>query len=231
MDWRLLVSKVRQTMARDGLLGVVSGFGRMIAARRSADEFDARHGVDTGGTLHLWNFTVQAASVESAETAGRYQPMDEPSFRASMEFLQGRQAGFTFVDIGTGKGRPLIMAGWLGFGRVVGVEFAVELADIARANLAKLGIANAEVVTLDASIYRFPDEPQIVFMTGATLGPTILAAVLDNLAKVSREHEVHVVYIRPYSAAVLDGHPDFEAADGACDPLMRRWRLRSPSSP
>jgi hypothetical protein len=225
MDMRLLLSQVRGKVAREGLPGLVAGARRALAYRNPADDFDRRHGVDTGGLAHLWRFNLVAAREDSAATGGFYQPVDEATFRRAVAFLRGRERDFTLVDIGTGKGRPLLIGAALGFRECIGVEFAAELAEAARRNIRGLGIANAQVLTQDASAYDFPAEAQVVHVGGATLAPPLLRAVLGNLARVPPPHEVHLVMTRPYHAAVADAHPGFEAEEASGDGLVRRWRL------
>ncbi|MBY0337240.1 MAG: hypothetical protein K2X11_11540 [Acetobacteraceae bacterium] len=229
MKLSLLASKVRRKFAREGVAGVVAGLRRNLSQRHAADAFDAAHGVDTGGIAQLWRYTVQAASAESAETGGAYQAIHESLFRSAMAFLEGRQGEFTLVDIGTGKGRPLIIGAWLGFRRVIGVEFAVELAEVARANLATLGIANGEVVTGDAALFGFPREKLVAFLYGGTLDEGILRRVLENVTRIGPGIEAYLVHTHPVRAAVLDAHPAFEADGTSPDGQTRRWRLRLPA--
>lgn len=55
------------------------------------------------------------------------------------------------------------MAHETGFRDLIGVEMSAKLAKAASRNLKKLEIA-AEIVTTDASAYRFPDRPIVVFL-------------------------------------------------------------------
>ena len=45
---------------------------------------------------------------------------------------------FTFVDLGCGKGKPLMVAASYGFRRLVGVDISAECIAIARRNIAGL---------------------------------------------------------------------------------------------
>jgi methylase of polypeptide subunit release factors len=51
---------------------------------------------------------------------------------------------FTFIDLGSGKGRALVLALSYPFRRVVGVEFALELHRVAEANLISLAATGTE---------------------------------------------------------------------------------------
>ena len=92
---------------------------------------------------------------------------------------------YTFIDIGCGKGRTLILALDYGFRNVVGVEFAAELVAIARANLASRGLdtnANVTVLQEDATQYEFPGGPLVVYLYNP-FGPEVFRKVLDNLLR------------------------------------------------
>ena len=58
-----------------------------------------------------------------------------------------------FLDYGSGKGLPMIIAQKRGFKRVIGVEFAKELYEISVLNMAKLGIKNFDMYNMDAADY------------------------------------------------------------------------------
>lgn len=89
-------------------------------------------------------------------------------------------SAYTFIDLGSGKGRALIMAHELGFRRLVGVEFSPKLTAISRANLATLSVKNAQVIVQDVADFRFSDDALVVF-TFNSFGPEILSRVLVNL--------------------------------------------------
>ena len=65
----------------------------------------------------------------------------------------------SFVDLGCGKSRPLIVAAAMGFKTVIGVEFVRELVEVAREDLRKTR-SNARVVCADAAWYELPVGPQ-----------------------------------------------------------------------
>ncbi len=68
---------------------------------------------------------------------------------------------FVFVDLGSGKGRALLVASTLPFLRVEGVEFSAELHQIALDNIRKYSRVKAPILTyqVDAREYRIPREP------------------------------------------------------------------------
>ncbi len=85
---------------------------------------------------------------------------------------------FTFVDLGSGKGRALLMASKHPFQRIIGVEFMPDLNVIARQNIA--GDSRIECLEMDARDLEFPAGPMIVYLFNPFPEP-VFAAVLKRL--------------------------------------------------
>ena len=83
------------------------------------DAFDLRHGVQTAGIVPKWRLLLSSAN---ARHGIRYQPIDETELLTALDFLSDDPAKLTFIDLGCGKGRALIVAERYGFQRVIGVE-------------------------------------------------------------------------------------------------------------
>ena len=168
-----------------------------IRAERDGD-FDARHGVDTEGEIPIERFGLPPDIVARAE---RYMPTDQTSLFDAVAFIGIDPARFTFVDLGCGKGRALIMAWELKFRRIIGVEIVPELADIARANLTRLGVS-AEVRTIDALFFVFPPEPVVLFLYNP-FGTEVVEAVIESL-RAGDVPELFIVYKNPRYGSLLD---------------------------
>jgi SAM-dependent methyltransferase len=178
-----------------------SGTARLAGGYAGQLFFDLRHHVNTRGTLY------HLQEQGSWQHARAYQPVGGRSFAQPLAALHIDPSRFTFVDLGCGKGKALMLAKRAGFGRVIGVELSDELADFAHRNAvaAKLEV---EVEVADATTYAFPDEPLVVF-TYHSFDEPVLRAALANLGASLREHprEAYVVYISPQLATVLDEMP------------------------
>jgi SAM-dependent methyltransferase len=169
---------------------------RTVPAARSA--FDTRHDVDTDGEIPISQLGMPA---DIADRAERYMPSDEHVLEVAVAFAGIDPARFSFVDLGCGKGRVLIMAAQLRFRRLIGVEIVPALADIARANLARLGVA-AEVLTDDAARFVFPPGPVVLFLFNPFKAATI-GAVIEALRAASSP-ELVVIYHAPDHGKLLD---------------------------
>ena len=158
-----------------------------------------RRGVDTGGIEPLWKFKIRSPN---AQFGVRYQAIDERELVDAVNFLHVETPQLTFVDLGCGKGRALLVASELGFGKVIGVEFASELVDIAKANLAKMRIAGAVVVHADAGDFQFPATDMVVYLYNP-FSKEVLQRVLTNLRKCVCS-ALYVIYKAPRCAKLLD---------------------------
>jgi SAM-dependent methyltransferase len=93
---------------------------------------------------------------------------------------------FTFVDLGSGKGRVLMVAAKFSFARAVGVEFSPELHEIAVRNIGVLAAqtsscSSVEALCLDAAAYEFPATPLVVYLYNPFL-PPLMRIVMQHLA-------------------------------------------------
>lgn len=106
---------------------------------------------------------------------------------------------FVYLDLGSGKGKSLLMAAGLPFREVVGVEFSQKLVNVAQDNLKKrrnfnLKCQDIEVVLQDAATYEFPLYPLVIYSFN-TFPPAVMRRVLENLrgSLVRYPREVYLI--------------------------------------
>jgi SAM-dependent methyltransferase len=183
--------RLRGALRAHGVRGTVRRGARLLrtwrARRRRAAEdraWDADHGVDTAGILPLEALDIPS---QNRGVGKRYEASNPDGFRALMEAMETPLEGLTFVDLGAGKGRALLLASELPFRRIVGVEFAPALVEVARQNVARYRsdrqrCRSFEIVCADAVEYELPEEPCLVYVYNAFEAP-IMPAVLANLRR------------------------------------------------
>jgi hypothetical protein len=174
------------------------------AYRRVRDEFfpalhpfDRRTGTDTSGRISLSRLGIDSSSRKYGRA---YQGVEPGRFFDALGEIPEDLSIYTFVDLGAGKGRAMMMAEELHFSRLIGVEFSARLAEIARRNLTKLKVRNAEIVVQDAAEFLFPPEPLVVF-TFNSFGPEILKSVLRKLR--SHPGPLYFVYVNALHDATI----------------------------
>ncbi len=109
--------------------------------------------------------------------------------------------GTTFIDYGCGKGRVVLSATARPYQRVVGVEFAVELAEAAReivANLNQPAAGSVEIHQGDATLFEIPETPIVAFLFNP-FGPPVIERVAANLSRSWRKspRPMIVAYLNP----------------------------------
>jgi SAM-dependent methyltransferase len=197
----------------------------LLPSRRKARfgdlDYDLDHEVDT--TRANVNFRTQLL----AELAGRSYFASEPwLFDEMMQALPINFPDFTFVDLGSGKGRALLMAASYGFKKIIGVEFMPEWHRAAEENIRKLaagGKISTQIKSLcmDARDFEFPAAPLVVYLFNPFAEATF-AAVLKNLrSSIVREpRAVYIVYRFPELEQLLAGSPWLEKVAG-----MQQWTV------
>jgi SAM-dependent methyltransferase len=178
---------------------------------RAVHPFDERFGVDTSGLV----YELPSGHPHDPYNNG-YFAVAPSVFHSVMQTLRDRQAldyrRFSFVDVGSGKGRALLLALDYPFREIIGVELSPELDRVARANLARYtGSRNRAPVSSiqgDAAEFQWPPVPLVIYMWNAFTGP-VMERVFHNLeaslARVPRE--LYVVYIHPELESMLDVLP------------------------
>ena len=176
--------------------------------------FDARHGVETSGLI--WGERLGGAGDRGEDRASRfwatgYYGISPSVFGQAMERLGLEWGRYTFVDVGCGKGRALLLATRYGFRAIVGVELAAELAAVARRNLEGFraewrAAAPVEVVTGDATSFPLPGGPLVVYLYHPFAAP-VMRRFLEHLeAAVAQERrEVWLLYVNPELDGLLRG--------------------------
>src|ERR1051325_451687 len=110
-------------------------FGReLLPDRRKVQygdlDYDFDHSVDTTRA----NVTFRAQLI-AALTSHQYFPSEPWLFDEMMQALPVKFQDFTFIDLGSGKGRCLLMAAGYGFRKIIGVEFMPEWHRVAEENI------------------------------------------------------------------------------------------------
>jgi len=186
------LSEIRRRLQR-----YTTAQGRAAAKRRRDDatNFDAAHAYQTNEIIALDDLSISSDTSSSRH----YEATPVYDINSSLELLDLPTADTTFVDIGCGMGRPLLIAADLPFKRVVGVEFARELLDIAAQNFARRALGRGpddriELICSDATLMPIPDGP-VAFFFCNSFGPPALGRLLQNIHTSWRENPRPIRFI------------------------------------
>ncbi len=144
-----------------------------------------------------------------------YQPTEPKLFREMLGALAIDFSGFTFIDIGSGKGRALLMASDFPFRRIIGVEILPDLHRTANENIVNYKSDSQkcfviETVCGDARRFVFPADPVVLYLFNPLPEPgliQLMANLADSLAHHCRP--VFVLYHNPLLEGVVAGIREF----------------------
>ena len=143
-----------------------------------------------------------------------YQPTERELFHemvsavaqhANIDFTE-----FTFIDLGSGKGRTLLMASDYPFSRIVGVELLPSLNEIAQRNVAQYHSElqkcfAIESTCADATTFDLPMAPLVIYL----FNPFPEAGLRRALAKLKNSRQIkprpiYVLYHNPLMESLLN---------------------------
>jgi SAM-dependent methyltransferase len=155
-------------------------------------DYDWDHRVDTTGATIGWRERL-LGTLHSP-----YQPTEAMLFREMLDSLKIDFHKFTFIDLGSGKGRTLLMASDYPFHSILGVELIPSLHAIAQNNIAAYKKDSQVCFALksicaDARDFKFPAEPTVLYLFNP-LPASGLSVVLENL-KQSLQKSPRCLYV------------------------------------
>jgi len=183
--------------------------------RRYGDvDFDWSHRADTTSATVGWRDRLLGA------LHSPYQPTDASLFHEMLEHIKTDFSKFTFLDLGSGKGRVLLIASNYPFRRIVGVELLPELHRIAVKNVRAYNSGlqpcfALECVLGDALDFVFPAEPTVLYLFNP-LRESGMEQLASNLAASLRQHPrpFFVLYHNPVLEDVLMRDGSLKKIDG-----------------
>jgi SAM-dependent methyltransferase len=224
----------KESLACCGFLPAARSFANLIREflwestpaqrrRRYGDaEYDWDYRVDTTSATVGWRERL-IGQFHSA-----YQPTEPALFKEMMASLKIDFQEFTFIDIGSGKGRVLLMAADYPFRRILGIELLPALHRVAQENLSAYKSDSQQCFALetvcgDAREIIFPAEPILLYLFNP-LPELALTEVMANLDHSLRQFPrvVYLLYHNPLLEHVLAKHPVFNKIGGT--PLHSLFR-------
>lgn len=137
--------------------------------RNAGRRFDYDYRVTTQAILFLTDLDPENVGDAGAH-ATHYEAVPVGDFRALMGLLPPEAiAASTFVDVGSGMGRAVLLASEYPFKQVVGVEVSPGLFEVAKENLENADrerrrCRDIRLVRADARIWGYPSGNLVVFM-------------------------------------------------------------------
>lgn len=172
---------------------------------------DVQYGIDTSGSVAVDQISSDKKLVSLICPYLGSQPS---IVRAALSELTDCE-NHTFIDLGCGKGRALIVASEFPFRSILGVELSPTLAAIARTNIAKVAsrfpFRSRAMITV-GNVTEFPLPPgKLAVFNYHAFGPEIVKQVVERLEAALAAETLHLffVYYNPVYYEILDVSPAF----------------------
>ena len=221
-----LGTRFRLSFQNRGFFGSVRHYSvralKMLRPQRlTPHPFDARHGVHTtayiegsqlatGHAHDLYNTAYYASAPSMVTVAVEFWQQQLMSTDPPVEDGAFPIGNWTFIDIGAGLGRAVMIASLYPFARVIGVEMNPNLAGRARENLAiwrrtSRACHAIEVVASEATEFPWPRSALVIYMFNPFERP-VMEKLLDSLESAlgNGSGPIHILYVHPVEAAVFE---------------------------
>jgi SAM-dependent methyltransferase len=182
------------------------------------DDFDTKYGVSTTGYVEPADagITDETARVHAIRYAPTRESVMQHILQGSLEWVTPKE--FTFVDLGCGMGRVLLIAARFPFAEIVGVELSPIHCQTAIRNRDRYVLQtgpyvrcrNIRVECANVLTFTFPDTNLLIYMYRPFLEP-IFTGVLNNLCEVQQAtgRRILIAYSCPLEESVMEKHGGF----------------------
>lgn len=182
--------------------------------RSTGRRFDRDYNVTTQAILFLNDLDPGTAGDAGAH-ATHYEAVPIGDFRALLATLPAEAIETsTFVDIGAGMGRGVLLAAEYPFKQVIGIEVSPGLYEVARENLERAPrerrrCPDVRLIRGDARIWRYPSGNVVAFMYNP-FDADALRVTLDALVHRPEPALTWLLYHTPVEHAIIAAMPEWE---------------------
>ncbi len=213
--WRRKLATARELLHTQGLRGLTlhlahklyrliptKGNLEWLAHKDRVDEFfDHTHDIDTRGITTMAELQI----VGQHRLYGLPHIASDPDeFSEALASLRIRHEDYFFIDLGSGKGRALLLALSFPFPRIIGVEFAFELHRTAQANLMRFAATHGDVSRIslvhnDAAEFELPPVPLVIYLYNPFSG-YVMKKVVDRVLRSYSDlpRPIYIIYANAF---------------------------------
>jgi SAM-dependent methyltransferase len=153
---------------------------------------EKKYGISTIG-LDSLSGTV---SKEDRAHVSTYEPVNY--YSSGWLFDQLKNTNTTFLDVGCGRGRVLVIAAAYGFKNIIGIDFSQKLCDEAAAVCTAIPNRSVTITCADARQYDIPDAVGVIFLFNpfdASVMSGFIQKVTESLSRKKRP--LKILYANP----------------------------------
>ena len=195
-----------------GFLKAIGNLGKYLNWRYQTHlefQFDRKNNIDT---LQTNSSYFDIAQSENTKFAVPYEPIQQDIFKDIITKVHIDYCRYSFIDLGSGKGRALLFASDYQFKNIIGVEFSEELHNIAERNISNFITKNQknnafELKCMDVIDYEFPLTNIVVFLYNPFFGE-VMETVVNKITNflTNNEYDLIILYRNPQCANFFDTH-------------------------
>lgn len=154
------------------------------------DDFDRANRTNTAGVVWLTNLRSKHFA-----SGIRYEPCHPGLCTWVLDNAEINPNEFSFIDIGCGKGRALIIASRYRFREMIGIDYSPRLTKIANRNMLRCGVRDYRIACADAADFDYPFTNTFAFLYHPFNEEELLNSVLLRIRKATRRHALVVAYL------------------------------------
>jgi predicted RNA methylase len=157
--------------------------------------FDIFHNVETRKRIENSNI----------KDAHDYMPSYQKSVSQPLNFLKKRNFKFeelSFIDIGCGKGKTLLIAAKYGFSEIYGYEINSSIFKVLDLNITKSNISNLRIFKKSIDIEEIQNKSVIYFYN--PFGETLTLNFFSSIAENKNLKDIVIIYVNPIYSKFLE---------------------------
>ncbi|MBX3240171.1 MAG: class I SAM-dependent methyltransferase [Chitinophagaceae bacterium] len=180
---------------------------------------EKKYGINTTKPVELKDLTIKKGNIRQSS---RYEAVNYYILENLLQKLTTLVSPGTFVDLGCGKGRAMVVAAHYGFKTIKGIDFAEEMCREAEQNLDNLRSeldVDFTIVPANVPDYTIQPDDSVFFMFNPFAKETIIQ-FLDNLEESLLHHprDIYFLYVSPSFVEIFF---DYEY-----EPVYRKRKLK-----
>ena len=166
---------------------------------------EKKYKINTSKIENVKKLSIKGDNLKHAEL---YQGANYFLLENIFGYLKSIDANQNLLDFGCGKGRVLSVAAYYGFRKITGIDFAKELCEEARKNIAPVQQRFPEkifnVIHANAVDYKIESDTNVFFFFNP-FDEVVMLAVVKNILRSLKENprEVYVVYLNPVNKEIF----------------------------
>jgi 16S rRNA G966 N2-methylase RsmD len=187
--------------------------------------FDRRYQIDTINTKRLDDMDIDSPNKASGTY---YEGVNAYVFQKVFSGLQIDVSQSCFVDYGSGKGKAMCLAAEMGFKKVIGIEFSLDLVETCKQNIKIFKQKSAsksefDIIHMDATEYTLPSAANVLsFFNPFNEAVThkVIEKIMQSYTQTPRT--IWVVHLYPQGNQAFVNHHRFELVRESSEGLIFR---------